>query len=198
MTLRMNTKTRIRIFALLAFLFIPLLHASGQEGCLSYEPSTVKLTGKISRKTFPGPPNYESIRRGDEAETYWILHLASPVCTTASTDNDAESGVRDIQLILAPKQYVLYRKFVIGRARVEVTGKLLHAITGHHHTQVLLEVKGMSRGQLKSFQKIGLATEAQRHGEESRIENWSLKSITCNFFPLLSLSLCLCASVAKF
>jgi hypothetical protein len=124
-------------------LFIYTAYASAQ-GCLSYDVAGAQLTGTISRKTFPGPPNYESIRRGDEPETYWILHLARPICTTASADNDAESNVTDIQLILAPKQYALYKKFIGGRARVRVTGKLLHAITGHHHTQVLLELTSMS------------------------------------------------------
>jgi hypothetical protein len=124
-------------------LFIYTAYASAQ-GCLSYEVAGVRLTGTISRKTFPGPPNYESIRRGDEPETYWILHLARPICTVAAPDNDAESNVNAIQLILAPKQYALYKKFVGGRARVRVTGKLLHAITGHHHTQVLLELTSMS------------------------------------------------------
>jgi hypothetical protein len=125
-------------------LFIPAVDALAQD-CLSYEADGVRLTGTISKKTFPGPPNYESVRRGDEPETYWILHLVSPVCTTASPDNDAESGVMDIQLILTPKQYALYRKFVGRRAHVMVTGKLSHAITGHHHTQVLLEVTGISK-----------------------------------------------------
>jgi hypothetical protein len=125
-------------------LFIHTAYASAQ-GCLSYDVAGTQLTGAISRKTFAGPPNYESIRRGDQPETYWILHLAGPICTTASADDEAESNVTDIQLILTPKQYALYRKFVGTRARVTVTGKLSHAITGHHHTQVLLELTGMSR-----------------------------------------------------
>jgi len=124
-------------------LFIPTAYALAQ-GCLSYDVAGAQLTGTISKKTFPGPPNYESVRRGDKPETYWILHLARPICTTAGRDDDAESNVTGIQLILTPKQYALYRKFVGGRARVKVTGKLSHAITGHHHTQVLLEVTGMS------------------------------------------------------
>jgi hypothetical protein len=142
----MNQKTHIRFFVVLLFLFAPSMHASAQDGCISYEPELVKLKGTIIRKTFPGPPNYESVRRGDEPETYWILHLAKPICTTASADNDAESNVSDIQLILTPKQYALYRKFVgaTAHAVVTATGKLSHAITGHHHIQVLLEVKGMS------------------------------------------------------
>jgi hypothetical protein len=129
-------------------LFIPTAYASAQ-GCLSYDAAGVQLTGMISRKTFPGPPNYESVRRGDEPETYWILHLAKPICTTASADSDAESNVTEIQLILPPKYYAHFKK-LLGRKDVMVVGQLMHAISGHHHTPVLVEVKTM--GIQRAFQ----------------------------------------------
>jgi hypothetical protein len=132
-------RTQIRLFALILFLFMPAAYASAQN-CLSYENDGVQLSGTISKKTFPGPPNYESIEKGDEPETYWVLHLAKPVCTTASGDNDAEANVTDLQLILTQKQYSLYRESVGDQGRATVTGKLSHAITGHHHTPVLMEV----------------------------------------------------------
>ena len=48
--------------------------SSGSAGrapgeCLLYEPQIVSLAGTLRRKTFPGRPNYESVARGDEAET---------------------------------------------------------------------------------------------------------------------------------
>src|SRR5215813_15064234 len=49
-------------------------------GCLSYEPTVVKLRGTIISRTFPGPPNYESIREGDTPEAYWLLVLPRPAC----------------------------------------------------------------------------------------------------------------------
>jgi hypothetical protein len=138
-------KTHIRLFTLMLCLFIPTAYASAQ-GCLSYDVAGVQLTGTISRKTFPGPPNYESIRRGDKPETYWILHLARPICTTATADDEAESSATDLQLILPlgmpPKDYAHLKKF-LGRKDVTVVGQLMHAISGHHHTPVLVEVKTM-------------------------------------------------------
>ena len=139
----MAPKTGARVFTLLMLLLVASVYASAQN-CFAYDAEGVQLTGTISKKTFPGPPNYESIRRGDQPETYWILHLARPVCTTADADSDAESGVTDLQLILTQKQYALYKKFVARKVSVTITGKLMHAHTGHHHTPVLMEVTGIS------------------------------------------------------
>lgn len=135
-------KTQIGLIALIIFLFIPAAYASAQD-CLSYETDGVSLIGTISKKTFPGPPNYESIKKGDKPETYWILHLAKPICMTASGDNDAEANVTDLQLILTDSDYAIYRKVLRQKVSVNVRGKLSHAITGHHHTSVLIEVSGL-------------------------------------------------------
>ena len=140
---RMTRKTYVRLVVLLWLLFINSFYVAAQkQECLAYDPAVVQLIGTISKKTFPGPPNYESISKGDKPETYWVLHLPDTVCTQPSADNDAENEVTDLQLILTQKQYALYRKF-FGR-RVNVTGKLSHAATGHHHTPVLMEVAGIS------------------------------------------------------
>ena len=120
---------------------------SSNAPCLAYEPSEVRLTGSLERQTFPGPPNYESVRNGDPAETYWLLKLTRPVCVTESkTAPDLDSkqdNINRIQLVLTPEGYSKYKSFV--GSRVEVTGTLFGAITGHHHTPVLLEVKSISK-----------------------------------------------------
>lgn len=109
--------------------------------CLSSDPATVTLKGRMIRQTFAGPPNYENIRKGDKPETYWILHLTRPICVNGEK---AKTNVSDIQLVFVDeKQYVRYRD-LLGK-RVIVSGKLFHAHTGHHHTNVLLtvaEIKG--------------------------------------------------------
>lgn len=135
----MSRKRYAQLFALLLWLPLNSFSASAQrQPCLAYEPEVVQLIGTITKKTFPGPPNYRSIRKGDKPETYWVLQLPDTVCTQATGDNDAEDAVTQLQLILNGKQYARYKKF-IGR-KVSVTGKLSHAITGHHHTPVLMEV----------------------------------------------------------
>lgn len=95
--------------AIVTLLIIPsLLFAE----CLNYEPDFNYLTGKIIRETFPGPPNYESIRNGDEPETYWILILAESLCVNAKADDSlysSESGIKRIQLVLKGNEYPKYK-----------------------------------------------------------------------------------------
>src|SRR5215510_10424179 len=71
------------------------------QGCLTYGASTVVLRGTIRGHTFPGPPNYESVAKGDAPEVAWVLHLSKPICVSASNGLEAESGVSDLQLLLA-------------------------------------------------------------------------------------------------
>jgi hypothetical protein len=113
--------------------------------CLTYESQTAVLTGTIKRHTFAGPPNYESIAKGDAPEVTWVLHLAKPICMTADKDSEAERNVSDLQLVFeeGQKQYERYRPLV-GR-KVNVTGTLFHALTGHHHTRVLLTVREINK-----------------------------------------------------
>ncbi len=129
-------KLFISLVLLVGVVFSP--NNNSQYDCLSYEPATVTLNGKITRKTFAGPPNYESIKKGDAPETYWILQLAKPVCVNGE---EPEKNVSDIQLVLSEKQYAQYEG-LLGK-RVFVTGTLFHAETGHHHTDVLLKVRGI-------------------------------------------------------
>lgn len=142
----MTRDTRARFFTLLLLLLVTSVYASAQD-CLSYEPAEVELTGTISKRTFPGPPNYQSIRRGDRAETIWILRLNKPVCVTGNTDdiNTPERRVTDLQLVLDEKQYAQLRPLVGRRIRVVVAGTLFHSHTAHHRTSVLLTVKSLKK-----------------------------------------------------
>ena len=119
---------------------ILLLLLTTPQKCLSYEPDAVTLNGTIRQHTFPVPPNYESVANGDQAERVWVLHLAAPICVSASSDWEEETGVSDVQLVIA-NGYSQYRK-LLGR-RVVVNGTMFRAHTGHHHTKVLLTVSSI-------------------------------------------------------
>jgi len=80
-----------------------------QTQCLSYGPTVVSLTGALVRKTFPGPPNYESVKKGDRPETNWFLDLGEGVCVNESKNepdlNPQQTGIHEIQLVVKPEQY---------------------------------------------------------------------------------------------
>lgn len=117
-----------------------------QSQCLSYEPAVVTLSGTLVRKTFPGPPNYESVKTGDKPETSWFLDLPERVCVNEDKSepdlNPKQSGIHEIQLVIQPEQYQQH-KGMVGR-KVLATGTLFGEHTGHHHTPVLLTVRTLN------------------------------------------------------
>ena len=129
--------------------------SSQAQPCVAYEPDTVSLTGTIKRRTFAGPPNYESVARGDQPEQVWVLRLARPICVSASGDQGEEKNVSDLQLVFTDpeKEYPRYRS-LLGR-RVNVNGGLFQAHTGHHHTKVLLTVSRISALPQKAENVVG-------------------------------------------
>ena len=129
----------------LLVLFVVLLggcvSSAAAQKCFDYGP-TVSLSGKLTSKVFPGPPNYESIRKGDQKETAIILVLTHPICTTTKDPanyGDPESGQRSIQLVITKDGDWPVIRRLIGK-RATVTGTLFHWNTGHHHTRVLIDV----------------------------------------------------------
>jgi hypothetical protein len=125
-------------------IFVPALSAAQIEiaGCRSYQPEVVSLHGKLLLKTFAGPPNYHDIRKGDEAQTVWLVRLDSPICVDrdkAEPDlNPSQKNVRSVQLVLN-REDGERAKALLGK-RVVATGSLFGAHTGHDRTPVLLTV----------------------------------------------------------
>ena len=68
---------------------------------------TVTVTGTLERRTYPGPPNYESVAPGDLAETGFYLVLGRPICTTDDELAGPQSDVRLVQLVLDQASYDL-------------------------------------------------------------------------------------------
>lgn len=112
---------------------------------LHYDSAAVALTGKAFKRTFAGPPNYQSIQQGDRLETVWVLSLAQPVCVSAlvaDSENETANHIKTLQLVFMDSlQYKQLRR--LSSKQMVVTGRLLSAQSGHHHTRVLLEVAGV-------------------------------------------------------
>jgi uncharacterized protein DUF4431 len=144
-----GTHTKMRVLCCIVALSSTLSGAPQENqrtACLRYEPTVVTLRGTLVRKTFPGPPGYESIAQGDRPETYWILHLSQPLCVEQDKEeprlNPEQKNIRAVQLVVDPNLYEK-QKGLIGKA-VIVTGTLFGSHTGHHHTAVLLNVRAIA------------------------------------------------------
>ncbi|MGK5089283.1 DUF4431 domain-containing protein [Bdellovibrionota bacterium FG-2] len=115
----------------------PAVHPTYYYGSM---PSS--LIGVIKTITFPGPPNYESLKRGDRPEAEYVLFLDEPISVLPLKEDkeyfhDPALNQRKIELVFFSEHSV---KVIEGR-KVRVTGTFFSAHTGHHHTDVLLEVE---------------------------------------------------------
>jgi TonB family protein len=110
-----------------------------QSRCFGYGAPGVTVQGRISRRVFPGRPNYSSVANGDEPEEVWIVNLANPLCTTTGdADQPSEGDVRAMQMLFdSADSYRAYQSMV--GENVRIGGFLEHAITGHHHTPVMIK-----------------------------------------------------------
>lgn len=118
----------------------PATSTAAQE-CLRYEPDTVEVAGRLTERTFYGPPGFGEDPKRDALEKGFYLELARAVCTMPgreAEDNPPKQGVTRVQLVLDSAGYARLRpsldKVVIVR------GTLFSAITGHHHAPLLLMV----------------------------------------------------------
>jgi uncharacterized protein DUF4431 len=115
------------------------------SGCLSFEPALVELEGVPVLRDYPGPPNYESVARGDALERQWILQLTEPRCVNrdpkSGIDDQAVVGVQEVQLVLAAGESKRLR--ASAGKQIRVSGTLFAAHTGHHRTAVLLKVENI-------------------------------------------------------
>jgi hypothetical protein len=129
----------------LLFLLVTAATPCALAQCLKCEPNTVTLQGVIHSKDFPGPPHYESIRRGDERMRYWILRLNKSTCVEGDDfDRARASNVRDLQLVFPDESfYKRYLTSVRRGARFRVVGSLFHQETGHHVTKILINVTSL-------------------------------------------------------
>ena len=96
--------------------------------CLYY--GDVTLTGRLVQQTYPGPPDFESVTRGDQPLVIWVLQLDTGVCiVTSDASHPNTYNEREIQLVLGTDQYARGRSYaeyrhLLGK-NIAVTGRLL-------------------------------------------------------------------------
>ena len=121
--------------------------SSSIEKCLNYGPDVIQLEGELYKKTFPGPPNYEDIKKGDEEEVYWLIKTIKPFCVYKSTyvEGDELHGLSEVQLVMSSKLDFYKTKRLLLNKKIKVQGTLFPQHTGHHKTEVLLTVESLEK-----------------------------------------------------
>lgn len=107
--------------------------AAQETGWLNYESAVVTLRGKVTTIVKYGPPGYGESPKSDALEIPIVLVLPLPVRVAETITN-----LTHIQLVFDTNRFPNYRTY-IGK-EVVIKGPLFEAVTGHHHTPVLLEV----------------------------------------------------------
>jgi hypothetical protein len=64
-----------------------------RSSCLRHEPDTVRLTGRLERHMYYGPPNVGEDPAHDEQEVGFYLGLAAPICAKGGRDPEGRSGM---------------------------------------------------------------------------------------------------------
>lgn len=121
----------------LAQLVIAPHHCIDAESAKPFE-----VSGRLVRRVFPGPPNYENVKRGDAPEAAWIILLSEPVCIAGDEFALKTVSARTIQLLpdvdLPTSAGILQR--LRGRYVTFSLKRPFSAQTGHHHAPILATV----------------------------------------------------------
>jgi len=133
-----------RLILILLYVFSSLCFASNQV--VYFEPKEATLTGVVTILTFPGPPNYQSIKGGDKAESGPYLVLTKPINIDVVPGVKASINAKPIKDVQVLQLVVLndknWKEIKKGNV-VQITGTLSASITGHHHARALLDVKSV-------------------------------------------------------
>lgn len=132
-----------RLLAVSILISSKSIAAAASRQVVHYEPAIVSLVGTLETQTFAGPPNYESIVKGDKIEAGWYLRLDKPIDVIDKAEGDggseeSERNVRVVQVVVNNDK--IWKELRDGR-RCKLRGVLFHRVTGHHHARVLIRAE---------------------------------------------------------
>lgn len=113
------------------------------SGCTDIAHGAVTATGRLTRHVYPGPPNYQDVRRGDAAEPAYILALPRDICIDdGGVQADPNERFRVVQVYANSAALRRALRAAVGR-RVRIDGEGFAAHTGHHRAPLVIEARGL-------------------------------------------------------
>lgn len=108
-----------------------------------FEPNVSIVEGTLITRMYYGQPGYGEDPENDAKEYPYILQLDKPINVKAQEGdimNSDKFDVKEIQVVpLGEEDLKSIKKYLDKHIKIE--GTLFSALTGHHHTEVLIEVK---------------------------------------------------------
>jgi hypothetical protein len=131
---------RTKLLLAVSLLIATAWPTSAAAQCLYYGDAS--LTGRLVQQTYPGPPDFQSVTKGDAPLVIWILQLDTGVCILSSDPSYPNVyNEREIQLVLGNDQYARtdgYAQYrhLLGK-KIVVTGRLQPGGGKYEKPQVL-------------------------------------------------------------
>jgi len=124
----------------LVFLSVDTTLYAGRD-CIAFESQTVILSGYFVVK--------DAADANGRLERPYILRLDKPICTKPEPGETwgtfSNEGEIQIVMLFSPPPSV---RLFYGQ-HIAIKGTLMHAITAHHHTNVLIQVRDIEDIKLK-------------------------------------------------
>jgi hypothetical protein len=102
----------------------------------------VTLSGRVQLSRQAGPPQFEGLAKGDASEVQAVLHARRSLCVRVSVPGGGIVRQRVHRLQLIDLRDAQAHQAMLARCRraCTLTGRLMQAESGHHHTPFLLEL----------------------------------------------------------
>lgn len=107
-----------------------------------FEPDISVIEGKLITRMYYGPPGYGEDPDKDAQEHPFIIQLNAPIKVIAKdgdTSNSDISDVIEIQVVPMNESEIDTLKQSLNKP-IKIQGTLFSAFTGHHYTDVLIQV----------------------------------------------------------
>ena len=130
-----------RFFLIFSF-FLPISSYASIKECWSDSPIPCSLVGSLELHTFPGRPNYQDIKKGDETETGLYLKLDQPISIHFKDwiDKKEISAIEQISLMhIAGEFDDKFFKVAKKKNHVSINSLVFESQNGHHHTHFLID-----------------------------------------------------------
>lgn len=117
----------------------PAMAADEQQTCINLTKAGARATvsGVLTVQLFAGPPNYESIARGDAEERAFVLELPRRLCADDGEFIRPNTHFDRVHVSASDEAILSVLKAAVGRT-VTVRGEAFGAHTGHHHAPLVL------------------------------------------------------------